>query len=344
MDLCGPMRIQSINRRKYIMVIVDDYSRFTWVEFLLSKDEVPEFMIKFLKMIQVCLNATIRNIRTDNGTEFVNKTLRDYYEEAPLFLWAKAVTTACFTQNRSLITKHHNKTPYELLHDRKPDLSYLHVFGALCYPTNDGEDLDAPSISTSQTNQETPYPVIPLSVEEADHDIEVAHMENNPYVNFLVPESSFEESSTQIDNVKLDELGVARIEAIRIFIAFAAHMNMVVYQIDVKTRFLNGILREEVYVSQPNGFVDPENPNYVYKLKEALYGLKQAPLTMALCSTRYLLENGVVERYFVRIEYQLADIFTKPLARERLNFLINKLSMRSMSPETLQKLADEEEE
>ncbi|GJU42345.1 retrovirus-related pol polyprotein from transposon TNT 1-94, partial [Tanacetum coccineum] len=70
---------------------------------------------------------------------------------------------------------------------------------------------------------------------------------------------------------------VVRLEAIRIFLAFAAHMNMVVYQMDVKTAFLNGNLREEVYVSQPDGFVDKDNPNHVYKLKKALYGLKQAP-------------------------------------------------------------------
>nr|GFA61833.1 retrovirus-related Pol polyprotein from transposon TNT 1-94 [Tanacetum cinerariifolium] len=103
-------------------------------------------------MIQVHLNATVRNIRTDNGTEFVNQTLRAYYEEVrishqtsvartPQQNGAEAVTTACYTQNRSLIRKRHNKTPYELLHDKNPDLSYLHVFGALCYPTNDGEDL-----------------------------------------------------------------------------------------------------------------------------------------------------------------------------------------------------------
>ncbi|GJU90316.1 retrovirus-related pol polyprotein from transposon TNT 1-94 [Tanacetum coccineum] len=70
---------------------------------------------------------------------------------------------------------------------------------------------------------------------------------------------------------------VARLEAIHIFIAFDAYMNMIVYQMDIKTAFLNGILREEVYVSQPDGFVDPENPNHVYKLKKSLYGLKQAP-------------------------------------------------------------------
>ncbi|GJW43078.1 retrovirus-related pol polyprotein from transposon TNT 1-94 [Tanacetum coccineum] len=84
---------------------------------------------------------------------------------------------------------------------------------------------------------------------------------------------------------------VARLEAIRIFLAFAAHMNMVIYQMDVKTAFLNGNLREEVYVSQPDGFVDPDKPNYVYKLKKALYGLKQAPRAWYDMLSSFLISN-----------------------------------------------------
>ncbi|GKC73009.1 retrovirus-related pol polyprotein from transposon TNT 1-94 [Tanacetum coccineum] len=152
MDLCGPMRVASVNGKKYILVIMDDYSRLTWVMFLASKDKDPDFIIKFLKIIQVRLNATVRNIRIDNGTEFVNQTLRNrtlveaartmlIYAKALLFRWAEVIATACYTQNRSIIRCRHEKTPYELLHKRKPDVSYLYVFGALCYPNNDSEDL-----------------------------------------------------------------------------------------------------------------------------------------------------------------------------------------------------------
>ncbi|GJW35641.1 retrovirus-related pol polyprotein from transposon TNT 1-94 [Tanacetum coccineum] len=80
MDLCGPMRVASINGKRYILVIVDDYSRFTWVRFLKTKDEAPAAIIKCIKNIQVHLNATVQNVRTDNGTKFVNQTLREWYE------------------------------------------------------------------------------------------------------------------------------------------------------------------------------------------------------------------------------------------------------------------------
>ncbi|GJV50698.1 putative ribonuclease H-like domain-containing protein [Tanacetum coccineum] len=317
MDLYGPMRVTSVNVKKYILVIVDDYSRFTWVK---------------------CL-------RTDNGTEFVNQTLREYYEKvgishetyvarslqqngvverrnrtlikaartmliyakAPLLLWAEAVDTACYTQNRSIVRLRHGKTPYELLHDKLPDLSFFHVFGALCYPTNDSENLgklqpkadidfdelivmasehsssgpalhemtpatissrlmlipppstpfmppsrinwdllfqllfdelltplpsvdcpapevitpiaevatpepavstdspssttvdqDAPSPSNSQTTPKTQSPVIPNNFEEDNHDLDVAHMNNDPFFGITIPENDSEASSSNV--------------------------------------------------------------------------------------------------------------------------------------------------
>ncbi|GKF30377.1 retrovirus-related pol polyprotein from transposon TNT 1-94 [Tanacetum coccineum] len=102
-----------------------------------------------------------------------------------------------------------------------------------------------------------------------------------------------------IYKVKLDELGVARLDAIRIFLVYAAHMNMIVYQMGVKTAFLNGIMREEVYVSQPDRFVDQDNSNLVYKLKKALYGLKQAPRAWYDLLLKFILSHkfskGTVE-------------------------------------------------
>ncbi|GKE28858.1 retrovirus-related pol polyprotein from transposon TNT 1-94 [Tanacetum coccineum] len=109
MDLCGLMRVKSINRKKYILVIVDDYSRFTWVKFLRSKDEAPEFIIKFLKMIQVRLNTTIRNIRTDNGIKFVNQTLRSYYEDVGI----SHETSMARTPQQNSVVERRNRTLVE---------------------------------------------------------------------------------------------------------------------------------------------------------------------------------------------------------------------------------------
>nr|GEW15608.1 hypothetical protein [Tanacetum cinerariifolium] len=150
MDLCGLMHVASVNGKKYILATVDDYSQFTWVKGLRSKDEAPKFIIKFLKMIQVQLKTHVRRIRTDNGTEFVNQTLREYYEKVGISHETsvarspqqnEAVATACYTQNHSIIHLRHGKTLYELLHDKLLDLSFFHVFGALCYLTNDSKNL-----------------------------------------------------------------------------------------------------------------------------------------------------------------------------------------------------------
>ncbi|GKA52942.1 retrovirus-related pol polyprotein from transposon TNT 1-94 [Tanacetum coccineum] len=109
MDLCGLMRVQTINGKKYILVIVDDYSRFTWVKFLRSKDETSESVIKFLKQIQVGLNKTVRYIRTDNGTEFVNQVLTEYYERVGIF-HQKSVPR---TPQQNGVVKRRNRTRVE---------------------------------------------------------------------------------------------------------------------------------------------------------------------------------------------------------------------------------------
>ncbi|GJT86196.1 retrovirus-related pol polyprotein from transposon TNT 1-94 [Tanacetum coccineum] len=180
MDLCGPMRVASINGKKYILVIVDDYSRYTWTLFLRSKDETPEVLKDFLTMIQRNLQAQVITVRTDRGTEFLNKTLHAYFKEEgiehqtstprtpeqngvverrnrtlveaartmlsasklPLSFWAEAVATACYTQNRSIIISTHEKTAYHIINDRKPSIKHLHIFGCTCYITRDGENLD----------------------------------------------------------------------------------------------------------------------------------------------------------------------------------------------------------
>ncbi|GKF24531.1 retrovirus-related pol polyprotein from transposon TNT 1-94, partial [Tanacetum coccineum] len=85
---------------------------------------------------------------------------------------------------------------------------------------------------------------------------------------------------------------VARLEALRIFVTYAAHKSFPIYQMDVKTAFLNGPLKEEVYVAQPDGFVDPDHPEKVYRLRKALYGLKQAPRSWYDELSNFLMSKG----------------------------------------------------
>ncbi|GJY58884.1 retrovirus-related pol polyprotein from transposon TNT 1-94 [Tanacetum coccineum] len=142
-----PMRMASINRKRYILVIVDDYSRFTWVRFLKTKDEAPAAIIKSIKNIQVRLKSTVRNVRTDNGTEFVNQTLRERYENVGI----THQTSVAYTPQQNSVVERRNRTLVEaartmliffrLMQDKKPDLSFFHVFGSPCYPTNNHEDL-----------------------------------------------------------------------------------------------------------------------------------------------------------------------------------------------------------
>ncbi|GJW65670.1 retrovirus-related pol polyprotein from transposon TNT 1-94 [Tanacetum coccineum] len=153
MDLCGPMRVASINGKRYIMVIIDEYSRYTWTLFLRSKDETPEVLKDFLTMIQRNLQAHVISVRTDKGIEFLNKTLNAFFKKegiehqtstprTPEQNGAEAIATACYTQNRSVIISTHENTEYHIINDRKPSIKHLHIFGCTCYITRDGENLD----------------------------------------------------------------------------------------------------------------------------------------------------------------------------------------------------------
>nr|GFA06399.1 retrovirus-related Pol polyprotein from transposon TNT 1-94 [Tanacetum cinerariifolium] len=145
MDLCGPMRVANINGKGYVLVIVDDYSRYTWTHFLRSKDETPEVLIDFLRLVQRGLQAQVRVIRTDKGTW--NRTLVEVARtmlsaaKVPLFFWAEAIATASFTQNRSLVIPRHEKTPYHIINDKKPSVKFFYIFGFVCYIVRDGENL-----------------------------------------------------------------------------------------------------------------------------------------------------------------------------------------------------------
>nr|GFA87306.1 hypothetical protein [Tanacetum cinerariifolium] len=162
---------------------------------------------------------------------------------------------------------------------------------------------------------------------------------------------------------------LAQLEAVRLFIAYAAYKSFIISQMDVKTAFLYNPLKEEVYVNQPDRFVDPYHPDKVYRLKKALYGLKQAPRACQLVvqksrtalqclqqkpiqhsHTKHIdvryhfikekVEKGIVELFFVGTEYQLADLFTKALSEDRFKYLVRRLGMRCLTPEELEVLTN----
>nr|GEU98234.1 hypothetical protein [Tanacetum cinerariifolium] len=385
MDLCGPMRIASINGKR-----ID-------VSYQVSSVRTPQ------------QNGVVER-RNQTLVEAARTML--IFSRTPLFLWTEVIATACFTQNRSIIHHQFNKTPYELINDRKPDISFLQVFGALCYPKNDCEDIRklgakgfdltyAPSTITTQqptegeldslfkamyndyiggqpsitprtnspaqahqvrqmsttstsiadtspmptksSSQATNFPNTSQDVDDlnsqqkhAQQQRNHAHIQSetvadnvpnamfdgNTFVNpFANPSTSAAESSSsqyvdpsnmhtfyqpyphefqwtkdhplEQEGIDFEEsfTPVARMEAIRIFLAYASHKSFTVFQMDVKTAFLHGTLKEDVYVCQPEGFIDADHPSHVYKLKKALYGLKQAPRAWYDELSTFLLRN-----------------------------------------------------
>ncbi|GKB64093.1 retrovirus-related pol polyprotein from transposon TNT 1-94 [Tanacetum coccineum] len=228
-DLCGPMRVASINGKKYILVIVDDYSRYTWTIFLRSNDETPEVLKDFLTMIQRNLQAPA-SFPNDKRCQIM-------------------ITLAPVNKSSS--------------------------------PTDNSIQQDTPPTMTILSTTDSTTPTTTVHAEENnDNQEEDAHFEPYEFVNpFCTPniiklkwlwKNKKDDDQTVIRNkARLIAKGYAQEEGIDFEESFAL--------MDVKTTFLNGPLKEEVYVAQPDGFVDPDHPEKVYRLKKSLYGLKQAP-------------------------------------------------------------------
>ncbi|KAJ9545078.1 hypothetical protein OSB04_024785 [Centaurea solstitialis] len=511
MDLCGPMRVESLARKKYTLVLVDELSRYTWIEFLRAKSEAADKIIAFIKRIQVQLGRQVKKIRSDNGTEFKNTKLQSFLEDVGITHNFSAFPQHATRRTALSSLKRTGKTAYEMIEQRKPNIDFIRVFGCKCYVLNDRDDLGtqqtnpnhlgSPNVDFSETETYSDacpsnpsalipgMPISPLSTDSAtnsfaldfidldDYDLPnltrpitvsdpagststsvssdafvtepssstsmdsgtresaasppeasssdhttvespkpvreqttrpvlVPILEEAPLASpssaqrtyaqvvreLRSPSTTLEEGSlsgTQLavqdehdannnqraysthphtrkwtkdhpssqiigspsqpvqtrsaknnkvwrlvtrprgkaiiglkwifrnkkdendliirnkarlvakgyrqqEGIDYDETfaPVAKIEAIWIFLAYAAHKNMTVYQMDVKCAFLNGILQEEVYVEQPEGFVDPRYPNHVYALDKALYGLKQAPRAWYETLTVYLIGAG----------------------------------------------------
>nr|GEU55402.1 integrase, catalytic region, zinc finger, CCHC-type, peptidase aspartic, catalytic [Tanacetum cinerariifolium] len=334
MDLCGPMRVASVNGKKYILVIVG-------ISHETSIARSPQ-----------------QNGNIKRGNRILIEAARAMliYAKASLFLWAEAVATACYTQNHSIIHLCHGKTPYELLHNKPLDISFLHVFGTLCYPTNDNENVGklqpkadigifigySPTkkafriynrrtrkiietihvyfdeLTTMASEQSSSGPVLhemtPATISSGLMTIPPPSTPFVPPVDHPAPEvialiakvlapepaaSTGSPSTTTVDQDQCKKSSMS-LNALAYGSSYPDQINYGYYfEVDLQSearqtgRYSKEQGSEEVYVSHPNGFVDPDNPNHVYKPKKALYGLKQAPRA------------------------------------ERIEFLINKLGMRS---------------
>ncbi|GJZ02134.1 putative ribonuclease H-like domain-containing protein [Tanacetum coccineum] len=131
MYLFGLTFVSNLMNKKYCLVVTDDYSRFTWIFFLASKEETSGILKRFITEIENLVDKKVKTIRCDNGKEFKNRVMTD--SKLPTTFWAEAVNIACYVQNMILVVKPHNKTPYELFRGRTPALSFMRPFG--CYVT-----------------------------------------------------------------------------------------------------------------------------------------------------------------------------------------------------------------
>ncbi|GJX42509.1 putative ribonuclease H-like domain-containing protein [Tanacetum coccineum] len=226
MDLFGPTSVRSLNHKTYCLVITDDFSRFSWVFFLRTKDETSGILKDFIRQIENQLNQKVKTIRCDNGTEFKNKDVIEFcgskgikreYSNArtpqqnrvaerknrtlieaartmladsflPNTFWAEAVSTACYVLNRVLVTKPHNKTPYELLTGKIPIISYIRPFGCHVTILNTIDHLGKFARKSDEgflvgySLQSKAFRVYNLETKRVEENLHITFLENKPNV------------------------------------------------------------------------------------------------------------------------------------------------------------------
>nr|GEV36958.1 hypothetical protein [Tanacetum cinerariifolium] len=433
MDLCGPIRVESVNGKKYILVKKDHLCSACAMGKSKKKSHKPKSENTnqeklYLLHMELCGPMRVESVNEKNenlgklppkadigifiGYAPTKKAFRIYNRRTRRIIETIHVDfdklTAMASEQSSSVPALHEMTPATITPEVIASIAEvisLEPAESTGSPSSTTVDQDAPSPSKSQTTPETQPPLIPHDVKEDNHDIEVAYMGNDPFFGIPIPEVAsdqplstdsthtitYKDALTQsfwIETMQqeLNEFERLEIRGYKDFSRVCRSQEHGRLPNGCEDCFLNGNLWEEVYVSQQDGFMDPDNPNHVFescdpvdtlmveksKLDEDKDGKSVDPshyhgmigtllyLTasrpgLCMCARskhidiRYHfmnehVENGVIELYFVNTEYQLADIFTKALGRERIEFLINKLGMQSFTLETLKQLTDEVDE
>nr|GEY11944.1 hypothetical protein [Tanacetum cinerariifolium] len=308
MDLCGPMRVASINGKRYALVIVDDYSRYTWTHFLRSKDETPETLHAYFAAEGILHQTSVDRTPEQNGVvERQNRTLVEATRtmlsaaKVPLFFWAEAIATTRFTQNHNISS---DSVPecqsMALEHDSlSPDHSLEQVIGN-----------PSPSVRTRwQLESDGEMCMFALTVSRTEPKNIMEAMADSAWIESMQEE--LHQSCKVVYCVCCTQIFHRLPDGRKNSISLRSSEGRSVRQ---STRW----------------FFDPYRPDKVYRLKKALYGLKQAPMAWYDELSNFLLskgfskevEKGIVELFFVETEYQLADLFTKALSEDMFEYLV----------------------
>ncbi|GKB05820.1 retrovirus-related pol polyprotein from transposon TNT 1-94 [Tanacetum coccineum] len=253
----------SVNHHKYTLVIVDEYSR----------------------MVENQNDVKVKQIRTDNGTEFKNSELERFYVEKGI----SQNLSSPYTPEQNGVAKRKNITLIEAVRTMLNGSDHLSRFDA---KADDeyflGYSFNSKAFRVFKTRRQQIEETYHVTFDEIP-DVPQSHISNQASISsHHVPQDRWSKGQhIKLMNIIGDP--VARMEAIRIFLAFATYMNFIVFQMDVKSAFLNGKIKEEVYVKQPPSFKSSEFPDYVCKLDKALYGLKQAHKACMMGELTYFL-------------------------------------------------------